>query len=494
MNMQKDMQKSLIEVVSQNPGLKAAQLAILMKDTKSSVNHDLYAAKAKGILEMDDAYRWYAVEPQKPEIELHSIAKDIIENTSDNLLILGKAGTGKTYFLDEIVKTSKKLIAVLAPSGIAAVKAKGVTIHSFFRFDILPYIPGQKAYIRKISQEKQDLIRHLDTIIIDEISMVRVDLMDRIDVTLKAIRNNNNPFGGIQIVMIGDLRQLPPVVENNSEEEKAIQENYKSAYFFDSKILQNTPYKFVEFNKVYRQGNASFIELLNRVRENKVTENDIITLNRRYDFNARKRNDADAVTLVTHRYQASQVNKSNLQALPYEEQVFRAIKEGWYREDDPAPYMLHLKKGAHVMFLSNNGSEYSNGTLGVVTEVDYDTIKVRITATGKIIEVEPNIWHDFDYVYDKETNSIRITNHGTYEQYPLQLAWAITVHKSQGQTLNKIKLDINKCFAGGQAYVALSRCPELKDITLLSKITKDTFMTDPIVDEFLKKIYASQIQ
>ncbi len=290
------------------------------------------------------------------------------------------------------------------------------------------------------------------------------------------------------MVMIGDLRQLPPVVESNSEEEKAIKENYKSAYFFDSKILQNTPYKFVEFNKVYRQDNTSFVELLNRVRENKVTDADIAAINRRYDSGARKRNDATAVTLVTHRYQANIANSRNLRDLPYEEFKFRAIKEGWYREDEPAPYTLYLKKGAHVMFLSNNESEYSNGSLGVVTEVDYDTIKVKVTDTGKIIEVEPNVWHDYDYVYDKATNSIRIVKFGSFEQYPLQLAWAITVHKSQGQTLNKVNLDIDKCFAGGQAYVALSRCPKLENITLLSKITKDAIMTDPIVDEFLKQL------
>lgn len=430
------------------------------------------------------------VEQNEKAVELETnpeqeLAQQIIENTSDHLLLVGKAGSGKTTFLRRITKESKKILAVLAPSGIAAIEAGGVTIHSFFRFDTLPYVPGQAAHIKDIDNNKAEVIRRLQTIIIDEISMVRADLMDRIDVTLRAVRGNSNPFGGVQIVMIGDLRQLPPVVEDG-EDAEIMEHNYDSPYFFDSKVWQSTQFRFIELKKVYRQKEGDFVELLNRVRENKATAKDINTINSKWRAQAWKFADSDSINLVTHNYMARIINSRKLRELPGEEFSFKASYDNWF-VDNPAPYKLYLKKGAHVMFVKNNPPEYSNGTLGIVTDIDDDYIEVRIKGSNKVIDVEPAIWIDYDYKYNREKNNIEITSKGTYRQYPLRPAWAITVHKSQGQTFDKVLLDIGKCFAEGQAYVALSRCRSFDGITMVSKLRQNLIMTDSRIDKFLEQ-------
>lgn len=430
------------------------------------------------------------VEQKEEAVELETnpeqeLAQQIIENTSDHLLLVGKAGSGKTTFLRRITKESKKILAVLAPSGIAAIEAGGVTIHSFFRFDTLPYVPGQAAHTKDIDNNKAEVIRRLQTIIIDEISMVRADLMDRIDVTLRAIRGNSNPFGGVQIVMIGDLRQLPPVVEDG-EDAEIMEHNYDSPYFFDSKVWQSTQFRFIELKKVYRQKEGDFVELLNRVRENKATAKDINTINSKWRAQAWKFADSDSINLVTHNYMAWKTNSKKLRELPGKEFLFIASPDYWHA-DDPAPYKLYLKKGAHVMFVKNNPPEYSNGTLGIVTDIDDDYIEVRIKGSNKVIDVEPATWIDYDYKYNREKNNIEIISKGTYRQYPLRPAWAITVHKSQGQTFDKVLLDIGKCFAEGQAYVALSRCRSFDGITMVSKLRQNLIMTDSRIDKFLEQ-------
>lgn len=484
--------------------IRTKDAAKLIGCKTSDVRVMLRSGELKGI--QDDNMVWYVdhasvlkyigkepaaqVEQKEEIVELETnpeqdLAQQIIENTNDHLLLVGKAGSGKTTFLRRITKESKKILAVLAPSGIAAIEAGGVTIHSFFRFDTLPYVPGQAAYTKEIDSNKAEVIRRLQTIIIDEISMVRADLMDRIDVTLRAVRGNSNPFGGVQIVMIGDLRQLPPVVEDG-EDAEIMEHNYDSPYFFDSKVWQSTQFRFIELKKVYRQKEGDFVELLNRVRENKATAKDINTINSKWRAQAWKFADSDSINLVTHNYMAWKTNSKKLRELPGKEFLFIASPDYWHA-DDPAPYKLYLKKGAHVMFVKNNPPEYSNGTLGIVTDIDDDYIEVRIKGSNKVIDVEPATWIDYDYKYNREKNNIEIISKGTYRQYPLRPAWAITVHKSQGQTFDKVLLDIGKCFAEGQAYVALSRCRSFDGITMVSKLRQNLIMTDSRIDKFLEQ-------
>jgi len=449
--------------------------------------HDVWMADKQSVFD-------YAGKPfeEAPSVSKESnsnpameLARDIIENTSENLLIIGKAGTGKTTFLLDVQKNSKKVIAFMAPSGIAANEVNGVTIHSFFGFDTLPYIPGQYPFRdQTVDFSKARTIKAIQTIIIDEISMVRADLLDRIDAALRIVRKNDLTFGGVQMVMIGDPKQLPPVTEGSDI--KVIQSNYSSPYFFDSKVLSRNNYRFIEFTKGYRQNDDAFLSLLNRVRDNSLLDNDIELINSRYRANAIKHQDRDSISLVTHNNDANYINHRTLYKLPAAEYLYTAEVNNW-RIDNPAPYSLRLKKGAHIMFLRNNLPMYSNGTLGIVTYVDEDSIKVKINKTGEIVDVEPATWIDHDYYYDDESNSIHLRSRGTYTQYPLTLAWAITVHKSQGQTFDKVLLNIDKCFAEGQAYVALSRCRTLEGITLLKKITRTAIISDDRVDVFLNK-------
>lgn len=414
------------------------------------------------------------------------LARFIIEKTSNNLLVVGKAGTGKTTFLNSVVANTNKRVVVLAPSGIAAIEAHGSTIHSFFRFNTLPYIPDTLESKKDLSASNLAAIKNIETIIIDEISMVRADLMDRIDHRLRSVRENKKPFGGVQVVMIGDLRQLPPVVEEG-EDEKLIDTYYDSPYFFDSKVMKRTEFLYLEFSKVYRQSNLKFVDLLNRVRDNKVTDADIILINSKFKRKAWEKADKDSISLVTHNYQADQLNWAKMKDLPSNGFHYKATYDNWY-EDNPAPYNLFLKKGAHVMFVKNRGEQFSNGTLGVVTSLGEDFICVRIKGTEQVVNVEPVTWIAYDYIFNVKTEKIEIRDRGYYHQYPLIPAWAITVHKSQGQTFDKVLLNISKCFADGQAYVALSRCRNFDGLTMVSKISKEQIKTDTAVDKFLKKM------
>lgn len=477
----------VIALVKANPDSKASHLATLSGKTKSEINHYLYQALGVGLLRVDERFRWSVTNQYHDKDINHELekAKNVIENTMENLLLLGKAGSGKTTFLRMIMQNEKKLKVVLAPSGIAAINAGGVTIHSFFHFDLMPYIPGKKADLSGMTSAKIDTINRLKTIIIDEISMVRADILDRIDATLRAVRKDTRPFGGIQMVLIGDLRQLPPVVDEKTDDIKVIESNYDSPYFFDSHIMKRTNFNFIELKKVYRQSEGYFVELLNRVRDNLVTVDDIIAINSKYRKQIPENN--GSINLVTHNYISRKLNAMKLNELPGEEFTFTASCNHWF-VDNPAPYYLNLKVGAHVMFVKNNPPQYVNGTLGIVDYVDEDTIRVRLDKTNDIIEVEPAIWIKHDYVYNKTTNSITIVDRGSYKQYPLTLAWAITIHKSQGQTFQKVNLDLAKCFAEGQAYVALSRCTSLDGITLTSPLRREHILTDSRVDRYLKEM------
>lgn len=411
------------------------------------------------------------------------LALQIIEKTSKNLLIVGKAGSGKTTFLRELMKNTKKRMSVVAPSGIAALEAGGQTIHSFLGFNTVAYVPGGSDGRLKLSPGARLWIQKLDTLVIDEISMVRADLLDHIDSRLRTVRRIDKPFGGVQIIMMGDLKQIPPVVTD--KEAEIVYKHYYTPYFFGSSVLQKVEYVYLEFDRIFRQADKGFIGLLNRVRDNKVTNADILLLNSRY----KTKFDADAIQLTTHRKQAYAINMSRLEELPGKAYTFHGYRDGFYPIFDlPADEKLTLKKGAKVMFVLNNPSEgYMNGTLGVVEKINESSIQVK-TKEGKLIDVKRGHWNNEIPEVDPETQEIYSKVIGTYEQYPLILAWAITIHKSQGQTFDKAVVNLRKCFAEGQAYVALSRCRSINGLTLSTPITRKAIIIDHDVDEYLAKM------
>lgn len=410
----------------------------------------------------------------------YKLAVQIIENTSKCLLIVGKAGSGKTTFLKELKKHTKKMMSIVAPSGIAAVEAGGQTIHSLLGFNTVAYVPGGSDGKMNLTQGEKLWLQKLDTLVIDEISMVRADLLDHIDSRLRTIRRIDKPFGGVQVVMMGDLKQIPPVVPD--EEADIVYKHYHTPYFFGSSVLAKVDYLYLEFDRVFRQADKDFVGLLNRVRDNKITNADILLLNSRYS----KTHDPDAIQLTTHRKQAYAINMERLEQLPGKMYTYHgAIERIFPRYDLPADEHLKLKKGAKVMFVLNNpDAGYMNGTLGVVEALDDRSIKVR-TKEGKLIDLKIGHWNNEVPEIDPKTQEIYTKVIGTYEQYPLILAWAITIHKSQGQTFDKAVVNLKKCFAEGQAYVALSRCRSIKGLTLSTPITRKAIITDPDVEEYL---------
>ncbi len=412
------------------------------------------------------------------------LAREAILKSSCNVLIVGKAGTGKTTFLRDVVSNCKKNLAVVAPSGIAAIEAGGQTIHSFFGFNTAAFAPGSKDGKLNLTQGQVEYINRLEVLIIDEISMVRADLLDHIDSRLRRIRHIDRPFAGVQIVMIGDLKQLPPVIDKKDDE--ILDEFYENGFFFESQAFRASDCLFIEFKKVYRQEDAGFVSLLNRVRDNVATDKDIAEINKRYTESLNE----DYVHLVTHRWMADKINKDRLAALPGKEYAFYGHTEGFfYKKDYPAPDELYLKKGSKVMFVKNNELDgYVNGTFGIVESVNSSQIKVRTVREGRLVNVERVRWNYEVYEYNTQTNEVETKIVGWYEQYPLMPAWAITIHKSQGQTFDNVILNLRKCFAEGQAYVALSRCRSLEGIQLSSKIDKRIIKVNKEVDEFLEEM------
>ena len=400
-------------------------------------------------------------------------AFDLVAYTNTSLFITGKAGTGKTTFIKGIQEIVDKNFIVLAPTGIAAMNVGGQTIHSFFGFNTAAFAPGSKDGKMNLTQGQVEFINRLELLIIDEVSMVRADLLDHIDSRLRRIRHIDKPFAGVQIVMIGDLKQLPPVIDKRDDE--ILDEFYDKGFFFESQALRASDFIFIEFKKIYRQENAAFVAFLNRVRDNVATDKDLEMINRRYTEQCNE----GYVHLVTHRWMADRINKQRLAALPGKEYAFYGYSEGFfYKKDYPAPDELYLKKGSKVMFVKNNEMDgYVNGTFGVVESVNSSQIKVLTMKEGRLVNVERVRWTYEVYEYNTQTNEVETKIVGWYEQYPLMPAWAITIHKSQGQTFDNAILDICKCFAEGQAYVALSRCRSLEGIQLSSKVDKRAIKT-----------------
>jgi hypothetical protein len=406
--------------------------------------------------------------------EIFDLAYRFVTETSENIFLTGKAGTGKTTFLKYLKENCSKNIIVAAPTGVAAINAGGVTLHSLFQLPFEPYLPttaSKSALLGKLkfNRQRQDLLRKMELLVIDEISMVRCDTMDAIDTILRSVRRKHNlPFGGVQLLCIGDLYQLPPVARR--EEMNILQQFYSSEFFFDSLVIKEQMPMLIELNKIYRQKEDSFVNLLNKVRTNNMNADDFEDLHQRFDENFRPSLEEKYITLTSHNNQADQINYRELQKLTTNSVTYEAIIEDDFPEKSyPAEGSLVLKTGAQVMFLKNDlvSKKYFNGKIGVVKSLKLDEIIVN--CDGEDIYVPQETWENTRYTLTKEGKLDQETL-GTFTQFPLRLAWAITIHKSQGLTFEKVMIDAAAAFSSGQVYVALSRCTSLTGIVLLSKI------------------------
>lgn len=430
-----------------------------------------------------------------PQLEL---AYDFLEYTGVNVFLTGKAGTGKTTFLRELKRRSPKRMIVVAPTGVAAINAGGVTIHSFFQLPFGPYVPGSTdtvergeklQYTHKFNREKINIIKMIDLLVIDEISMVRADLLDAVDDMLRRYRSKNEPFGGVQLLLIGDLQQLAPVVKE--DEWALLKQHYASAFFFHSKALAATRYVAIELKHVYRQQDREFVDLLNRVRENRVDAAVLGMLNRRYVPGFKPSDDEGYITLTTHNHQAQRINDVKMAELSTRAYSFKAeVKDNFPTYSYPTEETLVLKQGAQVMFVKNDSSpekRYYNGKIGKITAINDRSIEVVGKEDGLKIQVTPEEWTNTRYTLDEETREITETVEGTFKQYPLKTAWAITIHKSQGLTFERAIVDANAAFAHGQVYVALSRCKTFEGLVLSSPVTVRSLVSDGAIDEFVRE-------
>ena len=428
--------------------------------------------------------------PKNPELEL---ALQFIEKTDRNLFITGKAGTGKTTFLHKIKSESLKRMVIVAPTGVAAINAKGVTIHSFFQMPFGPILPNQIANTnqqRKFSKTKIDIIKSLDLVVIDEISMVRADLLDAIDQVMRRYKNRNKVFGGAQILMIGDLQQLAPVVKPN--EWSLLQSHYETVYFFSSKAYQEANVVSIELKHIYRQKNENFIKILNEIRTNTLSDASAEILNKNYNPSFSPTKEEGYITLTTHNNRANLINDSELNKLKIKSAFFNAEISGKFSENAyPNAERLELKVGAQVMFLKNDSStdkRYYNGKIGIITAISKETVTVQCANEADEIVTEKETWSNINYSINEETKAIKEEMIGAFSQIPLRLAWAITIHKSQGLTFERAIIDAEASFAHGQTYVALSRCTSLEGLVLKTPITRSAIINDSTVSVFNESV------
>lgn len=420
------------------------------------------------------------------------LAGDFVQFTGSNIFLTGKAGTGKTTFLHGLKAQTPKRLIITAPTGVAAMNAGGVTLHSFFQLPFGPYIPGSDAYERnnqrqfRFSKEKKQIIQSLDLLVIDEISMVRADLLDAVDAVLRRYRRSSQPFGGVQLLMIGDLHQLSPVAKQH--EWQLLKQHYDSVYFFSSKALRETELLNIELKHIYRQSDEDFIQILNRVRENRLDENSLEELNARYLPDSMPDEDQGYITLTTHNASAESINQERLKELSGKKYLFNAEIKGDFPEHIfPTLVQLTLKKGAQVMFVRNDPSPeklYYNGKIGKITAIIGKTVFVLCPGDTEEIEVDPVNWENIKYTIDETNKEIEEEIIGKFSQHPLKLAWAITIHKSQGLTFERAIIDAQAAFAHGQVYVALSRCKTLEGLVLSSPIAARGVDTDRAVLRF----------
>ena len=437
-----------------------------------------------------------------PDNTIFEQAVAFVNHTNRHLFLTGKAGTGKTTFLKYIKENSGKKMAVVAPTGVAAINAGGVTIHSFFQLPFGPFIPtlhhihsGIQVHNKhsifqniRLTTAKRELIQELELLVIDEVSMVRADMLDAIDVVLRHFRRKPTlPFGGIQMLYIGDLFQLPPVVKN--EEWELLQPYYKSPFFFDAEVMQQAPPVYIELKKIYRQTDSLFINLLNNVRNNCCTEQDIALLNSHFQSNFSPPSGDNYITLTSHNYLAKKINEDELEKLSAKKYTFKATITGEFAERSfPVEEVMQLKIGAQVMFIKNDKGEerrYYNGKIGTIKTITNEKIEVQCK-DDEVIELEKEVWRNINYQYNKEEDTIEEDELGTFTHYPIRLAWAITIHKSQGLTFDKAIVDAGASFAPGQVYVALSRLTGLQGLVLHSIIQPHCISTDSKAIAFSK--------
>ena len=430
-----------------------------------------------------------------PENKEFQYALDCALHTDKLIYLTGKAGTGKTTFLKYLRKVSKKKMVVLAPTGVAAINAKGQTIHSFFQIEPSLFVPDDTRLTTQFyktfnyNQDKIKMIKNMEMLVIDEISMVRCDLLDVVDVILRKVRRNPNPFGGVQVILIGDTFQLPPVVGDKDNSKQVLYRFYDSEFFFSSKVIERCQPLYIELKKIYRQNEREFIELLNKVRVNALDKSDLDLLNTRYNPNFTPPKDDNYITLVTRNVDAAEINHFQISELKGEGQEYVASINGSFPNNNyPTDYTLNLKVGAQVMFIKNNwGAGYFNGKVGKVSRIDKSGLYVEITnevGETRNIQVELYTWENVEYKWNEEKKRIEDNVTGTFTQYPLKLAWAITVHKSQGMTFERVIADVGSSFAAGQVYVALSRCTSFNGLVLKSKIYPTSIKTDSRVMRF----------
>ena len=458
---------------------------------------------------------------------LFSLAADAVNYTGCNIFLTGKAGTGKTTFLKYIREHSHKNTVVVAPTGVAAINAGGVTMHSFFQLPFIPFLPEKKSLrlvgedpssgplkdglsqersgytggniesvdryglIKNIrfSRQKIDLLRELELLIIDEVSMLRADMLDAMDEILRHYRQNRNvPFGGLQVLFIGDLFQLPPVVADN--EWKMMKEHYESPFFFSARVLEQSPPLHIELKKIYRQSDENFINLLNNIRNNEMEDEDFKLLGERF-ISVSSEAKRDCITLTTHNYMADAINQKELKKLKGKNFHFEGALSGNFSEKAlPTELKLELKEGAQVMFVKNDSSpakRYFNGKLATVKKMDAYSIVVTLSESNEELKIEKEKWKSVRYALNKESGKVEEEELGSFTQYPIRLAWAITIHKSQGLTFDNAVIDAGQSFAAGQVYVALSRCRTLGGLQLLSKITPGSVKNDERIIAFAKK-------
>lgn len=421
-----------------------------------------------------------------------NLALKYIQNTGTHIFLTGKAGTGKTTFLKQLKDRSAKRMVVVAPTGVAAINAGGVTIHSFFQLPFGPYIPSNSlsgeqnhSFSHKFGREKINIIKSMDLLVIDEISMVRADLLDAISDVLRRFRDRQKPFGGVQLLLIGDMQQLAPVAKD--DEWNLLKQHYASPYFFDSKALSESNYLSIELTHVYRQSDNAFVSLLNKIRDNRPDEEALRQLNERFIPKFSPDDKEGYITLTTHNYQAQQINNRKLAELPGKLYTFEAgIFEDFPAYSYPTDEKLELKLGAQVMFVKNDSSgekQYYNGKIGKIVFINPDKIIVS-DAFGHEITVNRETWQNMKYTINEETQDISEAIIGSFSQYPLKTAWAITIHKSQGLTFEKAIIDAASAFSHGQVYVALSRCKSMEGLVLNSKISKDALITDQRLEQY----------
>lgn len=426
-----------------------------------------------------------------------NLVKEFIQFTDKHIFLTGNAGTGKTTFLKNLKETTAKRMIITAPTGVAAINAGGVTLHSFFQLPFTPFLPDRdlteenRKKLHRFSKEKKRIIKNLDLLVIDEISMARADVLDFVDLALRIHRRSEKPFGGVQLLMIGDLHQLPPVAKD--DERELLKNCYESLFFFSSHALGRTEMLTVELKHIYRQTDSAFINLLNNIREDTLNSDSIEELNRRYVPQYRQSGNESAIILTTHNNNARSINSAKLYALPGAEHHFDADISGDFPEHSfPNDRKLLLKKDALVMFLRNDTSlekRYYNGKIGIIEHISDDFITVKCREDSQSIKVVPLEWENIEYTLDNEKNEINEVVTGRFRQFPLKLAWAITIHKSQGLTFDKVVIDAQAAFAHGQIYVAFSRCKTLDGIILTSPVTPHVVKADEHLLSFNRSIH-----